>query len=198
MALIWWEKTVEYYFIQKCLELEKLFIAPLDGNHERAGDTIFAKDYQWILIEFKKDEESIKSEKKKFNAYDDAKKALQASDSHHYLIYGMCNKDKFKIMIRTYFSKCHFEINRIFDQGLDYTKFSEYIQKFIEFKKRPKYFNDSNGSSSEDYMLVAGIVNNTIVECMSLSEFASITGLTLIPEERYTETVSNGRSPQSS
>lgn len=193
MALIWWEKTVEYYFIQKCLEIEKLFLAPLDGNHERAGDTIFAKDHQWILIEFKKDEESIKSEKKKFHAYENAKKALQTYDSHHYLIYGMCHKDKFKILIRTYFSKRLFEIDKIFDQGLNYTNFCEYIQKFIEFKHRPKYFNDSNGSSSYDYALVAGIANNTIVECMSLSEFTSGTGLTLNPKEGYTETVSYGR-----
>ncbi len=30
--LIWWEKTVEYFFVAK--HLPHGFIAPLDGNHD--------------------------------------------------------------------------------------------------------------------------------------------------------------------
>ncbi len=37
--LIWWEKTVEYFFVAK--HLPHGFIAPLDGNHDgKWGHTV--------------------------------------------------------------------------------------------------------------------------------------------------------------
>ena len=54
----WWGKTVEYKFIKEYIDLDS-FIAPLDGNEEKAGDAIFGENENFILIEFKKDKDSI-------------------------------------------------------------------------------------------------------------------------------------------
>ena len=58
MTMKWWEKTVEYYFILKCLG-DSISIAPLDGHEERGGDAILSSKHRWILIEFKKDEPGV-------------------------------------------------------------------------------------------------------------------------------------------
>lgn len=41
MSVRWWEKTVEYKFLMSVASQKKLFLAPLDGEHEQAGDAIF-------------------------------------------------------------------------------------------------------------------------------------------------------------
>ena len=47
----WWEKTVEYLFVRQAKFLK---IAPLDGNHEKAGDAILRnKNGKYYLVEFK-------------------------------------------------------------------------------------------------------------------------------------------------
>ncbi len=63
----WWEKTVEYFFILNC-RANHMRIAPLDGKEERAGDVLFSSDNNWVLIEFKRDMECLKSEEKKLGA----------------------------------------------------------------------------------------------------------------------------------
>ena len=58
---IWWEKTVEYKFVcDYCNNL--LFLMPLDGNHETAGDTILNNSEKFILVEFKKEFTNIRDE----------------------------------------------------------------------------------------------------------------------------------------
>lgn len=42
MASKWWEKTVEYRFVLTAAEHGSMFAAPLDGEEEKAGDTIFS------------------------------------------------------------------------------------------------------------------------------------------------------------
>jgi hypothetical protein len=64
-APIWWEKTVEYTYLS--LLPKGHVIAPLAGNFERAGDALLRWDeYNWFLIEFKRDKPSFISENKKY------------------------------------------------------------------------------------------------------------------------------------
>jgi hypothetical protein len=73
MSIRWWEKTVEYEFVMSVSREQGLFLAPLDGEHEKAGDAVFSSDNRWVLIEFKKDEASVRTEKGKFVLYDEAR-----------------------------------------------------------------------------------------------------------------------------
>ena len=103
MNMIWWEKTVEYFFVQNYVDLQML-ICPLDGDHENAGDAIFANAENWILIEFKKEECDIVSEKNKFKNYQKAKEYLSNRDAHHFLIYGAIDNTKnFIIQVNSWF-----------------------------------------------------------------------------------------------
>lgn len=86
--MIWWENFVARYLSKTAA------IAPLDGNHEKAGDNIFTQGSKWVLIEFKRSKADLESEKAKFINYDQAKDALSAFDSHYFLIYGgLLNRD---------------------------------------------------------------------------------------------------------
>ncbi len=47
--LIWWEKTVEYFFVAK--HLPHGFIAPLDGNHDgKWGQATFIIVFSYFLV----------------------------------------------------------------------------------------------------------------------------------------------------
>lgn len=51
----WWEKTVEYTFVIQAHNQKFLKLAPLDGDHEQAADTILQdENSKFCLIEFKK------------------------------------------------------------------------------------------------------------------------------------------------
>lgn len=97
----WWEKTVEYRFLEILLNNDKLVpkenksdssIVPLDGTHEEeAGDAILKLSDKWVLIEFKRDKTCLSSEIQKYgdlNNYKSAKDKLQNDGDHHFLIYG--------------------------------------------------------------------------------------------------------------
>lgn len=104
MSILWWEKTVEYYFVQKYVDID-MFIAPLDGEHEKAGDAIFSNESSWVLIEFKRDEKAINDEMGKFKNYFSAKSALEKIAGHHLIIYGNAENDIFHLKCRSYFSE---------------------------------------------------------------------------------------------
>ncbi|GAA5784861.1 hypothetical protein [Chitiniphilus shinanonensis] len=101
MNKIWWEKTVEYAFI---FHLSRIiptqtqgFIAALDGNHEAAGDVIGALGEKWIMIEFKRNINSITDERRnKFepNQYEIAQTKLKDRDNHHLIIYGKLDEQE--------------------------------------------------------------------------------------------------------
>ena len=60
--VIWWEKTVEYKFIVDAHKERSLdFAAPLSGIQEMAGDGVFSADAKLILVEFKRDFNSLKN-----------------------------------------------------------------------------------------------------------------------------------------
>ena len=128
----WWEKTVEYKFIKEYIDLNS-FIAPLDGNEEKAGDAIFGQNENFILIEFKKDKNSIKDEQKKFIDFNSAKESLSSWDKHHILIYGEVNSKNLILNAQTYFSEKNIQLTRKFSNGKTLKEFKKYLDSFFKF-----------------------------------------------------------------
>jgi len=175
----WWEKTVEYKFIQEYIDLDS-FIAPLDGNEEKAGDAIFGKNDNFILIEFKKDESSIKNEQNKFNDFNSAKEKLSESDGHHILIYGEINNKDLILNAKTYFSEKTIELNKRFSNGKTLEEFKKYLDSLLELKKGLK---TEGGTGS--YGLVAGVTQDgSITKCLTLEEFSVEMSLNLNIEKQ--------------
>jgi|ECHvirMinimDraft_2_1075157.scaffolds.fasta_scaffold03075_2 hypothetical protein len=189
MSVRWWEKTVEYKFLMSVASQKKLFLAPLDGEHEQAGDAIFSANNRWLLIEFKKDSTAIRSEMEKFIQYDKARKILSSYDAHHYIVYGKASSSvpaKLELYAHTYFSRVARNLNDMLSSGKQFPDFSRYIEQYIKLKKC-----QAGGSGSrmtiEDYSLVAGVnADNHVVECLSLSEFQRQLGLELQQEHNRT------------
>ena len=179
MTLQWWEKTVEYKFVMEVSQLDKQFLAPLDGNHERAGDAIFSTSNKWVLIEFKKDSISISTEKSKFGSnYKKAKDALAPSDSHHHIVYGKPTKEvpsQLELYSQTYFfglGKSHpLNIKEILSSGINYKEFSDYLNKLVNYKEVAQGGGSEN-LTINNYFLITGInSDNQLVACISLTEF---------------------------
>lgn len=194
MALKWWEKTVEYKFIVSCAIDKVLKLAPLDGNEERAGDTIISQNNKWIIIEFKKDKDSIKTEKDKFIDFDKAKKDLKNEDKHHFIVYGSIKvEDNTKLDLNyiTYFSENkQATIKEMLNNSKDKEGFKSYLKKLISYKKSNKGTNSSgNGNLDvEDYALVAAVnTEGNIVECQSLKEFSINEELNITINNDYSE-----------
>jgi hypothetical protein len=164
--LKWWEKTVEYFFIQKYVS--ESIIAPLDGNEELAGDALLSNNQKWVIIEFKDRASSLNSEMKKFKSYERAKQELQDHDHHHCLIYGKIKNGKFDLGAQTYFSRKGIgTLENFLKSGLRKDEFIQYLQKLVSYKAEV----GSTGSVGS-YSFVAGISkNNKITSCMSLYEF---------------------------
>lgn len=191
MSLTWWEKTVEYKFVMLVAQANKLFLAPLDGGHERAGDSVFSTNNLWVLIEFKKDAASIGAEREKFLDYEEARSSLVNRDGHHHIILGrLSTNDRLKLDLRfqTYFSENESDLKSVLESGVPFSDFYNYVNDFIKFKKPDKRGSRSGGSMDE-FALVAGVnADNEIVACLSLSEFLREFGLELGQEpeqERY-------------
>lgn len=161
-----------------------MVIAPLDGNEERAGDSIFAQDNKWVLIEFKKNVESLKNEEGKFRDFEEAKEHFMDKDSHHFLVYGRMveNEQKFGVSATTYFSRNSVNnVKSMLSSGLGGEEFFAYVKDFTSFKKASG--ESGGGLSFESYGLVAGVNSeNQIVECVSLAELGKELGLDLTPE----------------
>lgn len=68
-VLHYWEKTVEWMFVRHHLEAVGA-AAPLESDKEAAGDAMlsFGGTDKWFLIEFKKDDDTVKKERDKFPA----------------------------------------------------------------------------------------------------------------------------------
>lgn len=149
---LWWEKTVEYGFVIKHVSKFSKAV-PLDGNYEKASDTIFKMSgYKWLLIEFKKDQDSIKNELDKFvekdaakdikeNVFEKIKLELQdESKNIHFIIYGELDKKlndgTLTLVACQYFnSKEPIGIEEILsEKGMDEASFATYVKKFIEAK----------------------------------------------------------------
>lgn len=176
----WWEKTVEYYFIRKFIS-DKMILSPLDGAEEKAGDALLGTNERWIIIEFKKDIDSLESEKKKYKDYDAAKNELSSLDSHHFLIYGQNQEGTFSLAGKTYFSSEQVSnVSEIFQAAKEKNEFISYLEKLIKHKTKVE---ESSGGSIGSYSFVAGIgEDNKITSCMNLYEFGLDYGLKLEPK----------------
>ena len=170
MDYIWWEKTVEYLFVKKYLNQNSI-VAPLDGDIEKAGDAIFSMSDKWILIEFKRKDSDINSEKRKFDSYDEAKKALKNNDGHHLIIFGNIDNDgKFQLNCKRYFSDIEVEITKVLTRGTDRKTFCDYITKFANYKLSKK---GRSGGGNVDYSHVIGVdESGEAIAIMSPSEFS--------------------------
>ncbi len=190
----WWEKTVEYMFVVSAYKHGKLYL-PLDGNEERAGDTILSSQNKWVLIEFKKDRQSISDEQSKFTEYERAKAALGSEDHHHFLVYGDQDMASRKLVLRfcKYFSGKQSNLQGLLKSGAVYDKFADYLKRFTEFK-RGRSGSSSGGLSMDDFALIASINNDgKIVECLSLSTyFKSLT----LEEKNDPDYTQGGGGPQ--
>lgn len=166
---------------------KKLFLAPLDGIHERAGDLIFSPNNRWVLIEFKKDADSITSEKTKFTNYSNAHAELFKRDAHHYIIFGQENNASpqlLQLCFQNYFSGKNLDLAKLLSSGIQLDEFKNYVEQYIQFKKTPKGGEGRGGIEMDSFFLVAGVnVHNKIVGCLSLSEFQNQLGMGLFEEK---------------
>ncbi|WP_043558508.1 hypothetical protein [Chromohalobacter israelensis] len=187
----WWEKTVEYFFIRKYIPKD-MILSPLDGEQEKAGDAFLSSNEKWVILEFKKDCQSLSSEKKKYTNYDDAVKALSPSDTHHFLIYGQISDGEFELAGKTYFSgKAVSNIKEIFEAGKNREEFISYLERLIQYKSK---LDEASGGSVGGYSFVAGIsADNKITSCMNLYEFGLDHGLKLEPSSKIRQEVKRGR-----
>ncbi len=177
MNIRWWEKTVEYQFIMTVVPVKNLFLAPLDGKEELIGDAIFISKHRWLLIEFKKDHQSINSEIDKFHGrYGEAKEALSSIDEHHYIIYGKKGIaiNRVELCYQTYFSGKPSNLETLLRSGKDHVGFAEYVKQFTHFRKGPLGGDGGGSVFINELTFVAGLNSkNEIVECLSLAEFLS-------------------------
>ena len=184
----WWEKTVEYKFIKEFIDLDD-FVAPLDGNHEKASDAIFSNDNHWVLIEFKKDKSSITSEQDKFEKYQEAKIELSSKDNHHIMVFGELNEETNNIDLhaQTYFSeKVISQIDETLKSGIETDEFKNYLDAFLKYKKGSLVEDGSGG-----YGFVAGVTSNgDITKCLTIEEFSKGVGISIELGQKPTQSQS--------
>ena len=104
--MLWWEKTVEYYFVKQCLL--DVDIAPFDGDVEKLGDALTHNNGKFLLIEFKRAFENLSSEKNKYKDWEESAKAIKVHNAawvdggFHIFIFGSENYGKFELRAHKY------------------------------------------------------------------------------------------------
>lgn len=174
--MLWWEKTVEYYFVKQCLL--NIDIAPLDGDVEKIGDALTHNNGKFLLIEFKRAFENLSSEKRKYADWEKSAKAIKAYNStwldngFHIFIFGSENYGKFELRAHKYWmlqDKLGGSI-KDFKSGVD--SFKKCNQEYGIFKREfDEYanflFKQKGGAGSsvnlESSALVASIGSKTVV-----------------------------------
>lgn len=153
---VWWEKTVEYLFVLKNLK-ENQLAYPLDGKHEKAGDTILKLGLDWLLIEFKKDDSCLDSEKTKFSGNDwELVTTYFPEDKHHLLVYGALDEKKLVLEAKTYFSRNSITLSEFSNFAIPHDEFKEYLDRLLKWKSSESG-TDSGGMSFDSYTHVMGV-----------------------------------------
>ncbi|HCE3021110.1 TPA: hypothetical protein NGR42_004650 [Vibrio parahaemolyticus] len=168
MEYIWWEKTVEYLFVQEHIPNSTLY-TPLDGRHELASDGILFNGNSWILIEFKAQKTDIATERRKFSQYDECMKRVIDRASHHYFIFGQINeKDELELVSCKYFGDSQlYPVKESLRRGAEPSDFINYLIDLIECKKQV-----SDLKKTIDYSAVLGISNNgKITSCLTIDAY---------------------------
>ncbi|WP_338617200.1 hypothetical protein [Achromobacter sp. E1] len=170
---VWWEKTVEYKFVLDAERKRGLqFAAPLSGVHERAGDGVFSSDSKIALVEFKRSEAELETERDKFADYEEASELLMAKDGHHFLVYGSYFDPELRLNACTYFSRNTVASPLdLLNFGLESVKFNEYLADLLALKKV-----DGRSSGTVAPESVASVIGVTRegVSATSLSEYIRI------------------------
>ena len=172
---MYWEKTVEYKFLWQGIDSKSIdFAAPLSGKQERgAGDLILGHCVTLVLIEFKIDAASMKTEEDKFTDYETAKQLLIDQDEHHYLVYGVADRDALKLEATTYFSrKKASRPNFWHERGKDRKAFDRYLVSLLALRKR-----DGRAKGRIEISEFANVMGLTssgkLIDCCSLSTYIS-------------------------
>ena len=167
-SITWWEKTVEYKYIIDYVDYNE-FISPLDGKHERAGDAILSFEDQFLLIEFKRDEDYQYSERIKYTDFNRAKRELQSSDHAHFVVYGFEENKNLHLAAQTYFSGNRVALKEMKKRGTCLKDFTEYVQALVSFKKKDRKDGTSSGGFSSVTVIQYSDVES---KCMSFEEFS--------------------------
>lgn len=96
----WWEKTVEYTFIQQAIRKWGVSFVAWPGVQAAAAPGGFSlSDCKWLLIEFKKDKRAIDSVKSRFYDYDISRSVIgqmektgEVQSHSHRVVYGKTDK----------------------------------------------------------------------------------------------------------
>lgn len=173
----WWEKTVEYAFVVAAFTAQKCdFAAPFAGKHERlAADATFVKASKFVLIEFKREETEIPTEKSLFHDYETAKSKLEGF-KHHYIVFGAYSTNgpaQLELVAQTYFqAKREITALDCLSSGVSKDEFYKYLKLLADLKKE-----DNRGSgghvSPEAMSTVVGVSDDgKMVKAASLYEYA--------------------------
>jgi hypothetical protein len=169
----WFEKTVEYAFVMKYARHLRL-ASPLDGDHERAADAIFAiQNAKWLLIEFKRGSSNLRSEESKYSAYEEAKDALsEESKGMHFFVYGLLpphNNNELELIAAPYWQQTPpLSIKDLLNnEGSDDPQvFWQYIEKLVAKKSSGK-----GGAGGPDFSFIAAVTDGGHIQTVSsLSE----------------------------
>jgi len=193
--MIWWEKTVEYNFVIRTAIDKKInFAAPLSGVQEVGGDGIFGIDAKLILVEFKRSQKELKTERDKFVCYEKAKDKLIGRDNHHFLVYGSeGDNSNLNLHARHYFSLKEVESAlSILELGVNDEEFKSYLDDLIELKKED---GRSDGSVGPESVASDVGVSPESVSSISLTEYVRLALPRLYQALSPTQTISRGRSP---
>lgn len=193
--MIWWEKTVEYNFVIRTAIDKKInFAAPLSGVQEIGGDGIFGIDAKLILVEFKRSQKELKTERDKFVCYEKAKDKLIGRDNHHFLVYGSeGDNSNLNLHARHYFSLKEVESAlSILELGVNDEEFKSYLGDLIELKKED---GRSDGSVGPESVASVVGVSPESVSSISLTEYVRLALPRLYQALSPTQTISRGRSP---
>jgi len=172
---IWWEKTVEYAFVlETASKLD--FAAPLSGVHERAGDGIFASDSKLVLIEFKRDETQLNSERDKFVDFERAAETLGPRGGHHFIVFGRQvvesgnAKPHLSLAVERFFSgPSPKDMDAMFEAGLPTDSFNAYLNELINWKNEDGRSSGAIGASN--YASVFGISASQGVKTVALQDY---------------------------
>lgn len=199
---VWWEKTVEYTYLS--LMPRGHVIAPLAGKFEAGGDAMLRWDeYNWFLVEFKRDQSGFGTENDKFPRYEDrlndhallllediANTRAVGYAEPHYLVYATHVKSgKLNLEACRYWGPwCRQEIFAIAAapiqnlqeqpilMGAERSVFNQYLSMLLAAKS-----NGTGSVSSGAFGVVMGIakVGDEIVS-LSMDDYVQEHGLALI------------------
>jgi len=157
---VWWEKTVEYQFVINN-HREFQFIAPLDGNYEKqTSDTILGQDDKFILIEFKRNDNSQTAEFNKFKkvakekSNKDILKEIESIQNHqcHFIVYAELNEkeNKLNLFHKEYLSYLrksseHIKYDAMINNGIFLEDFIKYLGEFGQLRVQDTGCDDGEG-----------------------------------------------------